>query len=98
MATDGPNPLACSSKLYNASHVHTFAGLPTNAVECLVRSIANISGQPCDWHFFGGRAAVMASGDLEKVKQVIKDLRPLELYLLTRESLHINTNLSYQEW
>ena len=37
-------------------------------IEPWVRKIAALSGQPVDWHFAGGRAIVLACGDVEKAR------------------------------
>ena len=77
MATDGPDPKPCDPKIYaEGTHLFTTHTIPSNAMEGWVRQIAEKSGQPVDWHFYGGRAVVLALGDLEKVKQAIQDLMP----------------------
>lgn len=73
MATDGPTPAPCNQKIYKHGEVvfvtHT---IPSNAMEGWVKKVAERSGQPVDWHFFGGRAVVKALGDLVKVNEAIQ--------------------------
>lgn len=77
MATDGPDPPPCNREIYNkGTHVFTTHSISSNAMEKWVKKVAKLSGQPVDWHFYGGRAAVLALGDLKKVKEAITALMP----------------------
>lgn len=50
--------------------------LPTLEMELWVGAIRGMSGQKVDWCFQGGRAFVMALGDLERVAYAIEKLMP----------------------
>jgi len=77
MATDGPTPPPCNKDVYaNGTMVMMTAGIPSNAMEEWVKKVAEKSGQPVDWHFAGGRACVLALGDLNAVRQAIAELIP----------------------
>ena len=39
-----------------------------------VQAVAAASGQPVDWHYSGGRAQVLALGDLDRVRQAARDI------------------------
>ena len=77
MATDGPTPPPCDPKIFSeGQQVFTTSTIPSNAMEGWVRKVAQQSGQPVDWHFVGGRARVLALGDIERVQSVIAALMP----------------------
>lgn len=77
MATDGPTPPPCESDIFkNGECVFVTDTIPSNAMEGWVKHVAEISGQRVDWHFVGGRARVLALGDIEKVKLAIEALMP----------------------
>jgi hypothetical protein len=77
MATDGPDPTPCNMKVFNEGELmmvtHTIG---SNSIEGWVKKIAKKSGQPVDWHFAGGRARILALGDLDKVNKALWDLLP----------------------
>lgn len=92
MATDGPDPPRCDPEIYRNGHgVFMTSTIPSNAMEGWVRRFAALSGQPVDWHFLGGRAVVLALGDLARVREAIETLLPQhdELFLAACESLGI---------
>ena len=77
MATDGPTPTPCDSEVFkNGESVFVTDTIPSNAMEGWVKKVAELSGQRVDWHFFGGRANVLALGDIDKVKAAIQKLMP----------------------
>ena len=77
MATDGPDPLPCDPKIFkNGKTVFVTHTIPSNAMEGWVKKVAAMSGQPVDWHFAGGRAVILALGDLPKVMTAIHSLMP----------------------
>ena len=77
MATDGPTPQPCDPKIFSEGiSVFVTHTIPPNAMEGWVRQVAEKSGQPVDWHFYGGRANVLALGDIDKVKAAIEELMP----------------------
>lgn len=75
MSTDGPDPTPCDPKVFEEGEcvfiTHT---IPSNSMESWVKAVARDSKQPVDWHFAGGRAVVLALGDIEKVKASIRKL------------------------
>lgn len=72
MATDGPDPPPCASDVYKrGTQVFLTHGIPSNAMESWVKLVAKRSGQEVDWHFAGGRAVVLALGDLDAVREAI---------------------------
>jgi hypothetical protein len=77
MSTDGPTPPPCNPEIFKSGkEVFVTSTIPSNAMECWVKQVAEKSGQPVDWHFRGGRAIVLALGDLEKVKKALNELMP----------------------
>lgn len=75
MATDGPTPADCNADIFeNGTPVFMTHTIPSNAMEKWVRQVAELSKQPVDWHFSGGRAIVLTTGDVEVVKRAITDL------------------------
>lgn len=77
MATDGPTPPPCNDKVFeNGTVVLITSTIPSNAMEGWVKQVAERSGQPVDWHFFGGRAVVKALGDIAKVQRAMEELKP----------------------
>lgn len=77
MATDGPTPPPCDPEIFKRGEMvfmtHT---IPSNAMEGWVRQVAERSKQRVDWHFAGGRACVLALGDLDAVRKAIEELMP----------------------
>jgi len=45
-------------------------------LEPWVQRVAALSGQPVDWHYVGGRAVVLACGDVEKARAALVRLLP----------------------
>ena len=45
-------------------------------IERWVQRIAALSGQPVDWHFSGGRAIVLACGDVDAARRALVALLP----------------------
>lgn len=78
MATDGPDPPPCSDEiLKEGTPVMATHSITSNGMELYVKMIAYVSGQPVDWHYVGGRARVLTTGDPAAVTQAIWDLMPL---------------------
>lgn len=77
MATDGPTPPPCDPRIF-AEGTTVFVGdtIGSCALEAWVQKVAKESGQPVDWHWAGGRAQVLALGDLDRVREAIERLRP----------------------
>jgi hypothetical protein len=90
MATDGPDPPPCDREVFeNGEMLFITYTIPSNAMEGWVKKVAQRSGQRVDWHFAGGRARVLALGDLDAVKKAIVELMPEhdELYMAAVRNL-----------
>jgi len=48
------------------------AGGNAAMIEELVKMIRRDTEQPVDWHYAGGRAVILTTGDVEKVRQSVK--------------------------
>lgn len=78
MATDGPTPPPCDDEVYKrGTSVFVTDSISSNRMERWVQQVAKLSGQRVDWHFSGGRANVLALGDLGRVRTAIEQLMPL---------------------
>jgi len=86
MATDGPDPTPCDAQIFEKGKV-VFIGdsVSSNAMERWVKRVAEVSGEPVDWHFAGGRALVKTTGDLKKVKLALDSLK--EEYAVLRKRI-----------
>lgn len=61
-------PPPCDQPIFeNGSVVLYTHSIPTAQIERWVKKVAKLSGQPTDWHFAGGRAVVLTTGDVLKV-------------------------------
>lgn len=70
-------PPPCDPSIFqNGTVVMMSHSIPSAKVETWVKSVARKSGQPVDWHFFGGRIRVLALGDLDKVREAIQKALP----------------------
>lgn len=75
--------LQCNNEVYQEGievfFTHT---IDAEDVERWVQKIAEESGQKVDWHYYAGRAIVLAIGDTEKVKAAICNNRQMhdEMY------------------
>lgn len=82
------NPQRCHPDIFKNGHMvfltHT---LGTDGMNEWIKALRETSGQPIDWHFAGGRARVLALGDIDEVRKAIVRHRDLhdEKYL---ENLH----------
>ncbi len=84
MSTDGPTPPPCNPEIFSEGvEVFVTDTIGSNAVESWVKKVADLSGQPVDWHCAGGRARVLALGDIDKVKLAITALKPEHNQLYT---------------
>ena len=88
-------PLApCKENIYrDGKTVFVIPELDKYEIEKWCRHISNESGQPVDWHYYGGRANILALGDLEKVECAIKKSLPelnkaRKMYSLYLQWLH----------
>lgn len=63
---------ACNQEIYkNGIQVFLTHTLRADDVETWVKKISIDSGQKVDWHYFGGRAIILALGDMAKVREAI---------------------------
>ena len=70
--------LQCNSNVYeNGTEVFFTHTIAADDVEKWVRTIAQESGQQVDWHYYAGRAIILAIGDLTKVKTAICNNRAM---------------------
>lgn len=77
MATDGPDPAPCAPDIFeNGEPVFMTHSIPSNAMERWVRLVADDCKLPVDWHFSGGRAVVLTTGDLATVRAAIEKRLP----------------------
>lgn len=77
MATDGPDPTPCDREVFESGAlVFVTHSIPSNAMERWVKRVADHGGQRVDWHFAGGRAHVLALGDLQRVQASLDALKP----------------------
>lgn len=63
-------------------------------IETWVQKIAADSGQQVDWHYAGGRAIILALGDIEKVRESILQNRQMhdDFYIEEAEKYLPNHN------
>lgn len=88
MATDGPTPAPCDAEVFkDGSCVLITHSIASNGMEAYVKCIAAVSGQRVDWHMAGGRARVLALGNLDAVTNAIGLLQPIHDYLQGLRSL-----------
>jgi hypothetical protein len=91
MATDGPTPAPCDPAIWNEGHaVLVSHSVPSNATERWVKKLAEQSEQPVDWSYMGGRIVVRALGDLDKVVETMREMKPewTQIYLESNPDSH----------
>lgn len=67
----------CDESLYkHGTMVAMINGPRSTTIDPWVIGIAQATGQPVDWHMAGGRAIVLATGDLPAVRRALNDGRP----------------------
>ncbi len=78
MTTDEkPQPPPCDRDVYtDGTPVFRTDTIRSFNLEPWVQKVAALSGQRVDWHFAGGRAIVLALGDLAKVRAALIELLP----------------------
>jgi hypothetical protein len=65
----------CDPELFtDGTCVAILAGGSAHLIQRFVKEVAELSGQKVDWHYAGGRARVLASGDLPLVVSAIERL------------------------
>lgn len=95
----------CDSEVFeHGTQVFLTHTLAAADVETWVQKIAADSGQKVDWHYAGGRANVLTTGDTKLVKQAIANNRELhdEFYRKAveqyKDSEMINLNVLHGIW
>jgi hypothetical protein len=59
----------CDKDVYeNGKLVGVMAQMPAEAIELIVKRMAQDSGQKIDWHFVGGRAFIKTTGDVTEAQ------------------------------
>lgn len=77
----------CKPEIYAKGHmVFMTHAIPARQIEAWVQKVAATSGQPVDWHYAGGRACVLALGDLQAVRKAIETHLPEHDALQTAEA------------
>lgn len=61
--------------MQTGQQVVTMWGGSAKLIERFVRELSELSGQPVDWHYVGGRAVVLTTGHLTKVKDTMREMR-----------------------
>jgi hypothetical protein len=63
------NPDRCNQEIFDhGEHVFTIGDVSAQWINKWVSLVAAKSGQKVDWFYIGGRAAVMAMGDINRVR------------------------------
>lgn len=76
----------CDPEVYeNGTSVFVTHTIRAVDIEVWVQKIAKDSGQKVDWHYSGGRAQILALGDLVKVRAAIQSNRPTHDTLMRQE-------------
>lgn len=66
----------CNQDVYkNGTQVFLTHTIRSAQLEEWVQTMVKESGQPVDWHWYGGRAVILALGDLDKVRAALKNNR-----------------------
>lgn len=66
----------CDKEVYeNGSQIFLTHSIPAKKIEKWIKAVAKESGQKVDWHYVGGRAVILALGDLKKVYSALTNLR-----------------------
>lgn len=73
-------PPKCNSDIFkNGTTVAIITGANATVIECFVKEIARSTGQPVDWYYAGGRAVVLTTGDVNKVRDAL-DLYQMRIH------------------
>lgn len=66
----------CDSEVYEkGTQVFLTHTIEAKNIEKWVQAVAKLSEQKVDWHYFGGRAVILALGKINKVNEALKNLR-----------------------
>ena len=89
------DPSKCEKDIYeNGQMVAMIAGPRSATIEDWVTGVREASGQRVDWHFAGGRAIVLAIGDLPRVAATIRERRELLVDMCTNATNNWSKNPS----
>jgi hypothetical protein len=70
-------PPPCDSNIYeNGTPIFMTCSIPSAQLEQWVKQVAELSQQPVDWHFAGGRAVIRTTGEIGAVRLAICRLLP----------------------
>lgn len=70
-------PDSCQEDIFNNGHtVFVLSGWEKDKIEEWVKEVASHSGEKVDWHYSGGKANILGLGDLEKIRNTIKEMLP----------------------
>ncbi len=78
MATDGPTPKPCNTKIYTKGQTVCVLGGSSNMIEDWVQLLAKKSKAKVDWHYAGGRANVLHLGSDESRQRVLREIEDLK--------------------
>jgi hypothetical protein len=84
----------CDDDIYqNGECVFVTHTIASKDVEKFVKAIAILSEQPVDWHYFGGRARILTTGNIKEVENTIIRLLPIhdQMYDSAMEKLNLQT-------
>lgn len=69
----------CAPDIYSKGKViGIMASLPSEAIELIVRRMAQDSKQPIDWHWFAGRAVIKTTGDVREAQMQLPIVQKME--------------------
>lgn len=86
----------CNPDIYqNGIQVFMTNTISSERLEEWVKKIAQESNQPVDWHWAAGRAIILTTGDMERVRITIKNNRDMhdQFYLEAIKELGISSGL-----
>lgn len=89
----------CNKKIFEEG-VPVFIGntVRSKRMEEWVKIIAEQSGQPVDWHFYGGRAIVLALNNVELVKETILKNKKMYNDFFKEAILELNSKLFTEDY
>jgi len=72
MNSSETKPVGCDPEIYrDGKCVALIAGGSAKEIESFVKEVALVTGEPIDWHYVAGRARVLTTGDVVKVREQI---------------------------
>lgn len=65
----------CDPQIYKyGTQIAVIVGGSARLIERFIGEAREVSGQPIDWHYVGGRGLILTTGDIDKVRNVIERL------------------------